>query len=532
MTEILAKILGQPEDRPALELGENVWSYGQLTRSGAGIAQQLEDWEHGKHRLIALLAARSYTAFSGILAAHLAGLGYAPLHPRFPADRSRAMLDQSGARAIVVGREGLSLLEEVLVPGEEGLLVLGPEIEDFGGLSTAFPGCRFVPRSGIGTAQPMPPMLDSESTAYLLFTSGSTGAPKGVPVSRANLQAYIDFMSGAYPLAPDDRCSQTFDLTFDLSVHDVFMTWTAGACLCPIPEAALLAPARFIRSKGLTIWFSVPSVPMLMTRTRALRPGVFPSLRLSFFCGEPLPVATATAWAAAAPGSRLVNLYGPTEATIAVSSYEWIGDASVRQSRHGLVPLGWIFPTQEGQLLDDDFRAVDGEGSGELCIAGSQITGGYLNRPDKTAEQFVRMPGGDQIWYRTGDRVARGADGCLFFEGRVDYQVKIRGYRVELQEVEAVLREATGADLVVAVTSPPPPAAAEAIIGCIGAPVGTVDQEAVRRYCSQKLPSYMVPQRLIELDKLPLNANGKIDRKAVVALVASQAEGALCGRTI
>lgn len=520
MTQLLSRILSQQASRPALEIGDTQWTYGELTGKSAAIATELANWTHGEHKLVAILAMRSLSAYAGVLAAHMGGYGYCPLHSKFPPERTRRMFEESGARALIVDIEGLPMLQELLATATGNYLIIGPEIDSFADLPSSYPGCKFIAAGSLVSCfVESSTVEDPDSTAYLLFTSGSTGQPKGVPVSHRNLSSYVDYITTTFPLSPDDRCSQTFDLTFDLSVHDMFVTWASGACLCPLTLSPVLA-AKFIRDAELTTWFSVPSVAMMMARARTLRPGIFPSLRISFFCGEPLPVNTAGAWAEAAPRSRVINLYGPTEATIAIAAYEWDADVSPEQSRHGIVPLGAIFPTQRGVLVTAELNEVAGAGSGELCLSGSQVTSGYLNRPEKTAEQFVILEGhGDCTWYRTGDRVARDENGCLFFEGRTDHQVKIRGNRIELQEVEAVLREASGVDSVVAVPWPLSPAVPESIIGCVSAGGRRLDVQRVKDRCGERLPSYMVPSKIVELESLPLNANGKIDRRAVAASI-------------
>jgi non-ribosomal peptide synthetase component F len=190
--------------------------------------------------------------------------------------------------------------------------------------------------------------------AYLLFTSGTTGDPKGVPISHQNVTAFLAANLDHYQFGPGDRCSQTFDLTFDLSVFDLFMALGSGACLYPLSSTDLLSPVDAVAERGLSIWFSVPAVAALQRQRGALRPGVMPSLRASLFCGEALSVEVANAWSEAAPNSIGENLYGPTELTIACTRHRF--SSIDRQSDHqlspgGLVPIG-RFPVSTSPSLD------------------------------------------------------------------------------------------------------------------------------------------------------------------------------------
>jgi len=327
---------------------------------------------------------------------------------------------------------------------------------------------------------------------------------------------YLRYVSERYSISPDDRFSQMFDMTFDLSVHDMFVCWTNGACLCSVPQASLMAPARFIREKQLTVWFSVPSVIMLLQKMRMLKPASLPSLRLSLFCGEALLASWADAWQTAAPGSLLENLYGPTEATIAISHYRWKPGSSAH-CVNGIVPIGHIFSTQKGCIIDSDRKLVAAGAAGELCLAGSQVTGGYLNNPAKTREQFITLGEEGETWYRTGDLVLEDEDGCLQYLGRLDNQVQVRGHRVELQEVDHVLREASKNDLSVAVAWPVDGGHAEAIYAFICG--SESDGDGIIDFCKRRLPEYMVPRRIFMIEEMPLNVNGKIDRGALAKLV-------------
>jgi acyl-CoA synthetase (AMP-forming)/AMP-acid ligase II len=264
----------------------------------------------------------------------------------------------------------------------------------------------------------------------------------------------------------------------------------------------------------------VPSVIGVLARMRLLSPGCFPSLRYSLFCGEPLSASYAQRWQEAAPNSTLENLYGPTETTIAISHYRWNQACSSKAERvNGIVPIGWIFDGQACRVIDANRQAVPAGVPGELCLCGSQVTTGYWNDPTRTQEQFVRLPdAGENLWYRTGDMVRQGADGCLYYLGRMDHQVKVRGYRVELQEIEAVLRKACGTEQVVAIAWPVENGSADGIVAFVSG-AGDLDQDRVLDHCGRVLPGYMVPRKLYFCDEFPLNANGKIDRARLVCIL-------------
>jgi len=359
--------------------------------------------------------------------------------------------------------------------------------------------------------------VDSAAVAYLLFTSGSTGEPKGVPIHHSNVRSYIEYISNRYGVDERDRFSQEFDLTFDLSVHDMFICWERGACLFSVPEKSVMLPAKFIRDHGLTMWFSVPSVVALLSNMRLLQPRCFPSLRFSVFCGEPLAAAHAQQWQEAAPNSIVENLYGPTETTIAISHYRWDPSKSPQVCLNGIVPIGWPFAGQQCRVADHEGGQVSK--TGELCLAGSQVTDGYWNNPEKTRCQFVRFPETrETLWYRTGDLVKRGENGCLYYLGRIDHQVKIRGYRVELQEIEVVLRKTSQAEQVVAVPWPVVDGSADGVVAFVSG-ASNVDDLYILNRCREALPDYMVPRKIYRLEEMPLNDNRKIDRKKLVTLL-------------
>jgi non-ribosomal peptide synthetase component F len=336
-------------------------------------------------------------------------------------------------------------------------------------------------------------------------------------VAHRNAIAYVDYMAELYAVTEADRFSQMFDMTFDLSVHDMFVCWERGAMLCCPSAKALINPSSFIREMELTMWFSVPSTAIFMKQLGLLKPDRYPTLRFSLFCGEPLPVPSVEAWTLAAPNSVIENLYGPTELTIACTRYRWDPARSPGEAELGIVPIGAPYPGMEVLVLDDDLREVPPGDTGELVMTGPQVTLGYWKDPEKTAAVFVRPPGRDDVFYRTGDRVRRPTgEGPLTHLGRVDFQIKVLGHRVELGEIEAQIREASGLDGVVALGWP----ATAAGYGAVEAFVeGEGDGEAVRERIAKRLPDYMRPKRIHFLPKIPRNANDKFDRKALTNLL-------------
>ncbi len=503
---------------PCLELGELALSYEQLWNYAGRVTACLNDTLNPSEKVVAVLANRSVGAYGGILGVLGSGRGYVPLNAKFPLERTLVMLLASGCKTLVVGQECAATLEALLPRVEHSLTLVIPD-------SGWEPASKLVsPHRVISAAEllkiaaPRDPIVDGNDTAYLLFTSGSTGVPKGVAVSQSNAVAYMEYAAKRFGIHSGDRCSQNFDLTFDLSVHDLFTCWDAGATLCPYAEQTL-TPATVIEEKELTVWFSVPSVAAFASKLGLLEPGTFPTLRWSLFCGEALSSSLAESWQAAANNSILENLYGPTEATIAITYYRWDPATSPAECVRGLVPIGWPFDGQQVCVVDEDLAPVPTGESGELCLGGSQVTRGYLNDPEKTAKSFVRLKHtGDQVWYRTGDLVRQDERGCLFYLGRRDFQVKVNGYRVELQEIDLVLREAARTELAVAIPWPLSEGSASGIVGVLSGSDPANDKQIIAA-CETRLPRYMVPNRIYHFPQIPLNVNGKIDRGKITEML-------------
>ncbi|WP_089154319.1 amino acid adenylation domain-containing protein [Micromonospora sp. NBS 11-29] len=470
----------------ALEVdGESV-TYRRLRDLADGLAGRIHAEVGRRPRAVGLLAARSLPAYAGYLAALRAGAVVVPLNPAFPPARNARLCRDAGVDALVLDAAGATVAAEVA--GDAATLRLdGPPVEP-----------PPVPRAG------------PDDVAYLLFTSGSTGRPKGVPIRHGNVDAYLAHCRDRYRVAPGDRLSQTFDLTFDPSVFDMFVAWGGGATLVVPQPDEVLTPVRFVNERRITHWFSVPSVVSLARRMRMLSPGAMPGLRHSLFAGEQLTSDQARAWAAAAPGSVVENLYGPTELTVTCTAHRVPADpARWPATSNGTVPIGDVHADLDAILRAED-GSTDGD-DGELCVRGPQCFAGYLDPADDES-RFVTHAG--RRYYRTGDRVRR-EHGTLVHHGRLDDQVKLRGYRIELGEIEMVLRGHPGVqDAVVLALGTGDDVALQAVY----TGVAGIAAELTGR-CADRLPGYMVPARIHHVAALPTNGNGKTDRRRTAALV-------------
>ena len=493
-------------ERPALEFPSESLTYEQLIERAFALGSRLSEESHVTGHAVGLLSEREPGAFSSILAIACANAAYVPLSPRLPPSRIASVVTTVGIRTVIVTASGLQFR------GLAQLQHLGVRLI---GLTDDVSEC-LSDFDHVTGAPPAPPRTYND-VAYVLSTSGSTGVPKAIAITNESVRSYLHWARDTLGVGPSDRCSNLFELEFDLSVHDLFVTWDAGATVVPggLGGGLGLDPT-YIRDRDLTVWFSVPSVAALLDRFQVLHEGAFPGLRLSLFCGEPLLLNTLTAWTRAACQSRIVNLYGPTEATIAITWFEAIG-ASPRTGaelgnceRRAIVCLGSVFPRHEVRVVDADWRDVAFEHPGELWLSGPQVAGGYVGDEERTTASFVLDDSGKR-WYRTGDICERSHDGVLWYRGRVDNQVKVAGgYRVELEEVESVLRRALPEVPVAAVA-----VSTEGVLPVIYAVVACEDDQAIARARAAshaELPWYMTPRDVLLVEALPQTDRGKLDR--------------------
>jgi amino acid adenylation domain-containing protein len=483
--------VGRHPDATAIEVGSDTVTYREFAVLVDRLAAALVQAVGERPRAVGLLAARSLATYAGYLAGLRLGAVVVPLNPAFPADRNRSICVAAGVDVVVADESGV------------------------GGLPAGIATLPLVGRWPSALPAPWPEEYEADpgSVAYLLFTSGSTGTPKGVPIRHGNVAGYVAHCVERYAVTPGCRLSQTFDLTFDPSVFDLFVSWSTGATLVVPSSEEVLTPARFVTGRGITHWYSVPSVISLARRLRGLRPGAMPDLRWSAFAGEQLTLGQARDWATAAPNSVVENAYGPTELTVTCTAYRLPADPSAwPRTSNGTVPIGRPNAGLDAVLVGED--GLPGE-DGELCVRGGQRFDGYLD-PAHNRDRFhsasfgpvAGLPTPDD-WYRTGDRVRR-EDGEFVHIGRVDDQVKLRGYRIEPGEIEAVLRDHPAVHDVVVI--PATTASGETVLHALHTGVAVAPAElltAVR----ERLPEYMVPATVHHVETFPVNASGKIDRR-------------------
>lgn len=510
-------VAAQAQARPeatALVFKDERLSYGALEETSNQLAHLLKAVGCERGDRVALLMPKTPAAIVAILGVLKADAVYVPMDPASPAARQARVLEVSDCRCILAS--GL-VGENVRSALEGASLARRPTVGWLDDAAPAAVDAAFTASDLAAHPSSPPESANTEDDlAHILFTSGSTGLPKGVMITHASVMHFIRWTKSYFGTTASDRVSQHPPLHFDLSTFDIFGTLSAGAELHLVPSELNLMPpklAQFMRDAALTQWFSVPSVLNLMAKFDALRPGDFPSLRRVLWCGEVLPTPTLIYWMRRLPHVRFTNLYGPTEATIA-SSYYTV--ARCPADEREAIPIGDACAGEELLVLDSELRPTPPGAVGDLYIRGVGLSPGYWRDPEKTRGAFLPCPGGtgphDRI-YKTGDLARRGADGLTYFLGRADTQIKSRGYRIELGEIEAALHSLSSLQES-AVVAIPSEGFEGWLICCAYVPAAgrEVSGANLRKNLSARLPGYMLPVRWMYYPLLPKNDNGKIDR--------------------
>ena len=491
-TSILSRFIEcsrQFPDNPAIFVDEKSYTYDEFNGLCLAVRTLLKAHNINKGDRVGIFIEDNIYTYASLLGILSCGACYVPLNHHNPVERNMGIIVDAGIKVLLYTDKEEKARELCVSPGTD---------------------CR--PLNNRVT--PSPGKMDPEDQmpgdlCYLLFTSGTTGKPKGVPIYHRNLSAFLDMMleSGRYDFNRNDRFLQMFELTFDLSVFSFLVPLSVGASFCPIPRKgiAYLEVADILENREITVALMVPSV------INYLKPYFgeihLPKMKYSIFCGEALYHETLSSWSKCVPYAKIENLYGPTEATVFCLRYEWQRGEPPHPQGKGIVPIGTPMEGMDAFKINNN--SVDEEG--ELCLNGDQVTFGYWNNPSKTAEAFGTTQNGKK-YYRTGDLCKIDQAGNILYLGRIDNQVKIDGHRVELEEIEFHTRVFCGDKQVIAAVNTSE-AGFQSILLFIESEKDL--NKGLVEYLKKHLPDYMIPKEIITVGLFPLNSNGKTDRKAL-----------------
>lgn len=519
--DLLAAQAAQRADKRAIVFGDRALSYGALEESSNRLARALIEAGCRRGDRIALLLPKSPEALIAMFAALKADCVYVPLDCSSPAHRLARLVEICESRCVLALQSTGGTLCEMISSGI-------PSNTRIGWMDSGMQIAGDVAFSWQDVASCSAGAVESGATpgdaAHILFTSGSTGIPKGVVITHANVMQFIGWATRFFDIQPEDRISGHPPLHFDLSTFDIYGTIAAGAQIHLLPQELSLLPhrlAHFIRDSAVTQWFSVPSILHHMAKFDVIRQDDFPALKRLLWCGEKFPTPALMYWMQRLPHVSFTNLYGPTEATIASSYYRV---PACPKDETAEIPIGAPCEGEQLFVLDASLNPCPLEVVGDLYIGGAGLSPGYWRDEEKTAQAF--LPSLYGRIYRTGDLARVGRDGMIYLVGRSDTQIKSRGYRIELGEIESAMHAITGVEdaAVVAVDT----GGFEGLAICC-AYVST-DAElsplALRKHLARTLPQYMIPAQWMLLDKLPINGNGKTARPRLKQMFLEQSANA------
>lgn len=481
--------------KDAFVINDTHYTYGQFGQYISNVKSLIRDIPIKKNEIIGVVTYNDIETYATIYALWFSGLCFLPINPLFPEKRNQEIIRNSNLRYVFYSKSNIDINDKV--------------VQSYSTLD--------LPNVEVDLDLPT---LSDEDLMYILFTSGSTGIPKGVPINRKNLNGFVDaFFSNGYSLSSDDRFLQMFDFTFDVSVQCYVLPLCIGASVYTVPldNIKFFAIYQILEKYKITVAKMVPSVIAF------LRPYFskikLPYLKYSLFSGEALFNDVVEKWADCVPNAIIQNYYGPTEATIDCLYYTWSRSAVPEKIYNGVISIGRPFGDTKALIIGEDGQIItDDNLKGELCVSGNQVTTGYLNLPDKNKSAFVQLQFQNEncTFYRTGDLVYRDKDGDYLYCGRIDQQVQIQGYRVELGELESHTKQLIGNVQVAAVAKTNASGNVQLFLFVENYQAET---KLIIEYLQKTLPHYMVPSKVIVLEAFPLSSSGKIDRKKLIEFI-------------
>jgi L-proline---[L-prolyl-carrier protein] ligase len=495
-------------ERPAVVMDGRSLSYAGLESLANRFARSL--LQHGVRPgdRVALWLPRSIEAVAALYGVMKAGAAYVPVDPGAPPARLAYIARDCTVSGLVTVAERAPALEQAFAAGAPMHAVW---LADAAAAATSAPRVAGLPH----VTWPALHALEGD-LAYILYTSGSTGEPKGVMLSHRNALAFVEWAGDVFRVTHEDRLANHAPFHFDLSTFDLFAGARAGAAVYPLSPRIASFPAAVARqwcADRLTVWYATPSTLVLMLTRGGLASLDLSALRVLLFAGEVFPVKYLRELMRIASHARYANLYGPTETNVCT----WLEVAEPPADDRPL-PIGRACPYDEVLVLDESLKPVPAGAPGELWVRGATVMRGYWGRPERSAlalQSIEIAPGVTDTAYRTGDLVREQSDGNLEFLGRRDHQVKTRGYRVELGEIETVLHRHPGVDEAVVIAVPDDEVTHRLRAVVVTKSGDALDEAALRQHCAESLPRYMVPEAIEFRRELPRTSSGKVDRRAL-----------------
>jgi amino acid adenylation domain-containing protein len=507
--ELLVRAAESDADQIAVVDRDRSMTYGELHRTSSQLAWALIDLGVRPGDRIGIFLEKSLEAVVGIYGVLKAGAVYVPFDEQAPIERLAYVCRNADIRCMV--SNGVKVgdwiaLRDAGAPMQSVVAAHAPSASEAAGLA-------IIPWSALETCPASAPdvAVGPDELAYILYTSGSTGVPKGVMLSHRNALAFVRWAAAEIDVGVGDRLSSHAPFHFDLSTFDLFGAACGGAAVVLVPREKSVFPielSRFISDAGITIWYSVPSVLTLLALRGGLEKGAPARLRAVLFAGEVFPTKHLSRLMTLLPDARFYNLYGPTETNVCT----WYEVPRDHGELPDPIPIGKPIPGVEVRVEDDAGNVVRTGGWGQLVVQGPTVMRGYWGDAERTA-RVLRSNSGTRA-YLTGDLVRVGPDGAIEFGGRRDSQIKTRGYRVELGEIEVALN--AHEDVVeCAVVAVPDELATNRLKAFVVAE--GLQAADLSSWCRQRLPRYMVPDEFELRDDLPKSSTGKIDRRRLEA---------------